>query len=340
MDTKKDEEIPGSKEKPHPQMLREEANIRQLVFNEYKKEMEERNREYSSRNNNEICFKLAQDLVSQDEFINQVLNISYFYDMNFTGNKDFMNIPDIKKVATNLMNYPIMVATKKGKDGSEEIIGITTMKFENNRTIDSNPIFPTKNENVLFITGLLTKNYDLCPDEAKVIGIGKELCKASIRGAYNICMKTGSRLVCEVDCRNLNSFKAFSKAVLELNEENMYVEANICGYYEIFSRQNRLVEAPTFIVEFEFYKEDSNDDGKTKFSYTDCKSSRLYSDLSKCIRENTKENIKFITTVDNGFVVFHDTKKINILQVELEVGNSADGNCRVPVLNPFVELIK
>ena len=340
MNAKNDEEIPGSKEKPHPQMLREEVNLRQLVFNNFKKEMEEKNRKYSLNNNNEISFKLAQDLVNGNEFINQVFNISYFYDTNFTGNKDFMHVPDIKMVAGNLMNYPVLVATRKGKDCSEEIIGIVTIKYENNKTINSNPIFPTKNENVLFITGLLTKNYDLCPDEPKIIGIGKELCKSSIKGAYDICINTHSRLVCQIDCRNTNSVTAFAKAVADLNDEGINVKSNICGYYEIFSRQNRLIEAPTFIVEFEFNNNDESDDNKTKFSYTECKSSKLYSDLSRCIREITKENIKYITAIDNGFVVYHDTKKINIQNLELEVGSTADGNCRVPVLNPFVELIK
>ena len=79
-----------------------------------------------------------------------------------------MHIPDIRNVADNFVNHPTMMATKKTNDGSEEIIGIATMKFENNNSMNSNPVFPTKNENILFITGVLTKNYELSPEEVPV----------------------------------------------------------------------------------------------------------------------------------------------------------------------------
>ena len=344
MDTKNEELISSSKDKPHPSELLTEASMKTLIFREYKKEMEERKREYNLNSSYDINFQLAQNMVGSNEFINQVLNIAFFYDTNFVGNKEFMIIPDIKKVANNFMNYPIMVATKKSKDGSDEIIGIATIKYENNTSIDLNPIFPTKNENVLFITGILSKNYDLTSDEVKIPGIGKEMCKAAIRGAYNINKHSKARIVCQIDCRNINSLNAFAKATNELNNLEFGVSAYLVGYYELFNNQKKLIEAPTFIVEFEF---DSNQDSvdvtnndDIHFSYVDCKTSKLYTDLSKIIRMVTKENIKYITAIEDGFAVYHDTKKININRIKMDIGNSAEGNDRTPELNPYVELIK
>ena len=333
METNNEELMSSSKEKPHPSGLLTEAEMKSLVFKEYQKEMEERKKEYYYNSGLEVNFGLAQDMIKDDEFINQVLNIAYFYDTNYTGNKEFMHIPDIKKVASNIMNFPVMLATRKIQDGSNEIIGITTIKYENNPAIVSNPIFPTKNENVLFITGMLTKNYDLTPNDVRILGIGKEMCKAAIRGAYNINKCTKTRIVCEIDCRNSKSINAVLKATEELNSREFGVSAYIVGYYELYNKQNKLIEAPTFIVEFEFdRKQNYNVNGDiVEFSYVNCKMPRLYF---------TKENIKYITAIEDGFAVYHDTKRININNIKLDVGNSADGNNRVPVLNPFVELIK
>ena len=341
MDTNNEEIMASSKDKPHPTWLLSEAEMKKLVFKEYQKEMEERKKEYYFNNGYEINFSLAQNAVKQDSFINQVLNVSCFYVTNYTGNKDFMHIPDIRNVADNFVNHPTMMATKKTNDGSEEIIGIATMKFENNNSMNSNPVFPTKNENILFITGVLTKNYELSPEEVRISGVGKELYKAAIRGAYNINKQVKTRVVCEIDCRNVKSVNAVLKAVNELNNLEFGVSSYIVGYYEKFNKKNKLMEAPTLIVEIEFDSTPNYNIGndKVEFSYIDCKMSKLNFEISKRIQAVTKENIKYITATEEGYIVYHDIDRINLDNVDFKVGNSADGNCREPVLNPFVELI-
>ena len=47
--------------------------------------------------------------------------------------------------------------TVKDEYGNDEILGTTTVKFESNKNFTDNPYFPTKDEDILSITGVLTK---------------------------------------------------------------------------------------------------------------------------------------------------------------------------------------
>ena len=169
------------KAKPRSCKLAEKASVKNRVFYYYFKETEEKTEEYNKSHNSFVNFCLAQSKVGSNkgDLINKVLDLSYFYDKNFTGNKDFMHIPSIGQVASNLLHYPIMLATRKQEDGSDEIIGITTIKYENHNDLSENPYYPTVNENVLSITGVLTQNAAMCQDGNRIYGIGKELYKSS-----------------------------------------------------------------------------------------------------------------------------------------------------------------
>ena len=130
----------------------------------------------------------------------------------------------------------------------------------------------------------------------------------------------------------MNSIK---KAIKELNNEGVKVNAFLRGYYEIVNQYRRIVEAPTFMIEFELNNR-KIDSEKTIFSYIDCRQKRIYPDLDKVIKANTNEIMQFITLDNEDVVVYHETEAINIDDIELEVGNSAEGNNRVSVYNPVV----
>ena len=316
-------------------MLLEEAILKEMVFETYNDGLEERTQRYNSSHNQKIDFGLAQSQVNKKDFINQALNISYFYDRNFSGNKDFMHTPNFTQVATNFVRYPIMLATKEAGDGSKDIVGATTIKYQRNQELSDNPYFPTKGENVLMITGVLSQDNTLVSEKDKVYGVGKELYKTSIKGAFLINNLKKVRLVCEIDCRNINSLNSIKKAIKELNDEGIKVGAYLRGYYEIVNDNRRIVEAPTFMVEFNLNNE-KLDSEKTVFSYIDCRQKRLYPDLDKIIKQNTEQIMEFITLDDDKVVVYHEVEKIDIFDMDLDVGTSAEGNNRVPVLNPVV----
>lgn len=305
------------------------ANLRKIMFNCYKKEVNIQTKEFAKKNLDlsEVKFDLLQ-LSQNKEISNQIFNIADFYNKNYTGNRDFIHIPNLNDILKNAMKYPIIFASKDNYTYSDSILGVTTIKHENNKELTDNPYFPTVGEDILFITGILTK-LDI-GDETRIRGIGKSLFKSAIRGAYYINKKQKVRLICEADCRNKNSVKAISKAVEELQLENVPVELMLNGYYEIINKQNKLKEAPTFLLEINL-EEDKiiEDNSTTTFSYSNCEGPNLLENLSKVIKSNTKQINKMVTKKEN-IIVYHQIKPINALNIKMEVENSAKGNERIP----------
>ena len=312
---------------------------KQVIFNHYIKEMEEKTQEFKEKNKIEqnIKFYLLQSINNKDKVRDMIFNLVYFYDNNFVGNKNFMHIPNISNVLDNVLKYPIMISTKTDDKGNEEIIGTSTIKFERNQRINQNPYFPTKNEDVLSVTGILTKLNNVEEPEMKVKGIGKELFKSAIKSAYQINKKKNLRFIAEIDCRNNNSLKSICKAVKELQEENINVNLIISGYYEIKNEFQELTEAPTFVLEVEFDKKLKSNKVYTEFNYSNCDNINLFSELNNVIQSNTKESKQYINKVKNNTVIYHNIKPINALNVKLDIGDTADGNNRTPVLNLQLE---
>lgn len=310
-----------------------DKDAKQKIFKTYIKEMEEKTEKFKKTNEPNIDFHLFQTIRNKDLVRDSIFNLAYFYDSNFTGNKDFMHVPNISNILDNILRYPIMLSTQKDEYGHDEILGTTTVKYENNKSIHSNPYFPTENEDVLSITGILTKANAIDKNGNKIKGIGKELFKSAIKGAYYINKEKKIRLVCEIDCRNKNSLSSVSKAVKELQEENLNIQMYLTGYYEIYNSNKVLQEAPTFILEMDLGSKKKLNNNNFIFDYTNCQSTNLYSNLSKVICENTKESKEYENISNGKNIIYHSIKPINALNITLDVGTSADGNERVPVLD-------
>ncbi len=324
-----------SKVRPRSKLI--EASFKKRIFDYYFEEMEEKTEEYNKSHNSNVNFMLAQS-TNKSDLINKVLDLSYFYDKNFTGNKDFMHIPSFSQVANNVIKFPVMLATQKLEDGSEDIIGATTVKYEMHSYISENPYFPTCGETILSITGVLSKSNSMCENNQRVRGIGKELYKSAIRAAIKLNKDKKVRLVCEIDCRNEKSLSAITKAVSDLQKENYEICSYITGYYEIYNDKNKLAEAPTFMLEVDL---NANKYAKTsaKFSYVNCKTSKLNSELLKVIKDNTKEKNRFLNIIKDNKVIYHSISPINTQNIEINPGTTANGNERKPSLNPVLEYV-
>ena len=324
------------KSKPRKQMYFLGNTMQEKTFNYYIREMEEKTEDFNLRNaSSNVDFHLFQTIPEKNKILNTIFDLAYFYDTNFTGNKDFMHIPSVKQIAKNFVKYPVMLATQKDEYGAEEILGATTVKIENNSSISDNPYFPTKNESVLSITGVLTKYNAMDKFGNKIKGIGKELYKSAIRGAYELNKEKTVRLICEIDCRNINSLISISKAIKELQEENLPVKLCMPGYYEIYDKKNNLLEAPTFMLEVDLTGDKNINQTLTKFSYLQCNSANLFKDLVQVIKSNTKERKKYINICGKDIVIYHSIKPIDALNIELEIGTAAEGNNRVPLSKPL-----
>lgn len=306
--------------------------VKQKIFKIYNEEMEEKTEEFIKKNPNllDTKFYLFQTIKNRNLIRDMIFNLTYFYDLNFVGNKDFIHIPKITDILNNILKYPIMLSTKRDKYGLQEILGVSTIKIENNDSISMNPYFPTVDETVLTISGILAKQNAVDKDNNRIRGIGKELFKSSINAAYKINKNEKVRLICEVDCRNVQSFGAVSKAVKELQDEGLDIDLVITGYYEIINNQGNLTEAPTFVLEIVLNKNKNISNNKVEFNYFDCSSTELFSDLNNVIENNTKEIKQYVNIKNDKIVIYHNLESINALNVTLNIGNTANGNERVP----------
>ena len=322
------------KSKPRTMNSSDVEVAKQKIFSYYIKEMEERTEKFTFNNPDAkgTKFYLFQTIRSKDEVRDMIFKLAYFYDRNFVGNKDFMHIPNISNILENILRYPILLASKKDENGHEDILGVTTVKMEKNLNLSDNPCFPTVNENVLSITGILAKMNNQDENQVRVRGVGKELFKSAIKAAVEINRIEPVRLIFEVDCRNTNSLNAACRALKDLQKEGLNINMFISGYYEIKNKDKSLVEAPTFILEIDLSGAKTLSKSEVKFTYQDCKKETLFKDLSDVIKSNTNEIKSFIHPKDDKTVMYHQIKPVNALAVNLDVGSSAEGNLRVPEL--------
>lgn len=185
-----------------------------------------------------------------------VYRIANFYNHNWLGNADFMHIPDFYQTLNNCINYPIIVARKKE---TGELVGISTIKYDENTDEHIDPYFPEKEAKYFSITGILTKKNN--PHK----GIGKKIYEIAIRGAYDFEKEyPGTQIMCVIDCRNRQSLNALASAVENIRKNNRVEEgkelpAHILGYYELRdTKNNQLLEAPTLVMEIELQEQESS----------------------------------------------------------------------------------
>lgn len=321
--------------KPRTSTITKEKNFREIMFKYFYKETKRKEKEYNKIHNSNIKFGLIQNIDSNDNIINKILKLSYFYDRNFTGNKDFMHIPSLSQVAENIFHYPVVVAYRKLENGYNDILGVTTIKFEKNNRLKDNPFFPTRNEIVLSITGVLAKSAQSNDGTTHVRGIGKELYKSAIRAAFNLNKEKKIRLIAEIDCRNQKSMSAITNAVKDLQDEGYEICSYITGFYEIYNKSNILKEAPTFLLEINL-NSNKYQDSSANFSYTHCRKEKLNADLAKVIKGIVKEQKISLNKTGKNLVIYHYITPINTQNILMEIGTSADGNNRVPHLTPVI----
>ncbi len=215
----------------------------------------------------QVCEKTTEDYkeinpnvkfcLYRNERNNEVLpfsayDIAKFYNKNWTGNLDFMHIPNYHKVLEYIKNYPIIVAYDKE---NKDILGISTLKYDEITDTHIDPYFPEPGARYFSMTGVLTN-----PNNSKkgLRGIGNKLYEIELFSAlcYKQCAGCDDvRIVCVIDCRNKNSIYAIKKAADNLGKEfnlgrlNMEFPASIVACYYITDKNKTMTEAPTLVIE-------------------------------------------------------------------------------------------
>jgi len=171
-------------------------------------------------------------------------------------------------------------------------------------------------------------------DGNKIRGIGKQLFKTAIKGAYQINKNENIRLICEIDCRNKNSLYSISNAVRELNNEGTKTQLEIVGYYEELDKKGKSTAAPTFVLEVDLCGDKDINHQEKFFKFNDYRkyNDELNEGLLEAIKNNTKEYRRFINTKEDKIIVYHRIKAIDALNVTVNSDNTIKGNERVPVL--------
>ena len=292
-------------------------SFKEKIFNAYLKEMKVKTEEFS-KIDEKINFHLLQN-ENTENYNFKIFKVAYFYDRNFISNKDFIHIPNFYEIAKNLNKYPILTATNE----KNEICGLTTIKYQRNSDFNINPYFPIPNVNVLSITGILTRL------NSKVPHIGRNLYESAIMGAYNLYKMEDFKLICEIDCRNINSIRSLTNAVRELQLKNINVELVIAGYYEIY-KNKYLKEAPTFMFEIKFNKNKTKTEKEVCFSFEDCDDFNVLDNISKRIYSNVNIKRTYITYKNNQIIIYNTIKPINAFNIKVLPGTTAMHNYRVP----------
>ncbi len=279
--------------------------------------------------NQKVIFSVLQcdENFQKQKLSKTISQISEFYDLEYTGNADYIHIPNFNTVFENYLRYPILIAYQIN-DGQIDILGMTTIKDYHNIT-NINPYYPIKNSYYYEITGLIAKK------NSPVKGIGKhlnEIATIAIREHQKLFPQ--AELVYVADCRNyrsVNAAKYGSSYVRQLDNSSTHVR--LIGYYTVVDDNNNLLEAPTFVLKFETTK-----DLPTKqdiiFSYQI--SDNMFQDMETEIRSKlAKFGIKDpIRTIDEGtgIVNFYELedKSINIDDIQIITNQTDLGNDRIP----------
>lgn len=283
--------------------------------------------------NNEVIYEVLQfsDLAKK---WNSVQNITDFYNYNWLGNIDFMHIPNFRQTLENCKSYPIIIARKKGTD---EILGISTIKYDENTEDKIDPYFPEKDTNYFSITGILTRRNNVHR------GIGKKIYEIALRGAYNYEKEyPGTKMMCVIDCRNRQSLRALASSVENINTngyvgEGRELPVHIIGYYELRSKEEELLEAPTLVVEIKLESREqieAVDSNKIEYENNgeDLFNSLLETLRSKLERYGISEPV-VQEDVGCGMVYFYsleDKEKCNIQGITIESNDTEKGNDRIP----------
>lgn len=301
------------------------------AFKCYIREMEEATKSYNEKNPelSDIKFFIFQTITNKNVLRDMIFNLAYFYDTNYTGNKDFIHIPNISTILKNILNHPIMVATHKDENGLDEILGVCTIKIQNFNKNVTNPIFPMKSERVLTLSNILTKLDAHDKNGRPIKGIGKELLRASIKAAYELNKIHKLRLIGEVDCRNMHSYTAIEKAVSYVREECPEISLSVEGYYELLNQDGDLKEAPTFILEINLESKEL-EERNYFFDYSECDKDNLFVELTKVVESNTKELKEYVNVIDDGIIAYHQVESFDAFKAIFDISDTAQGNERVP----------
>lgn len=265
------------------------------------------------------------DAYFQDHFFDY--RMMEFYNHNWLGNADFMHIPDSFQVRYNCAHYPIIIAREKD---TKEMIGISTIKYDENTEDKMDPYYPYPKHKYFSITGILTKK------DSKYRGVGKTIYEIALRGFYHFKqLYPDTTITCVIDCRNKNSINAIYNATESINADdtipNIHLSSNIVGFYTVTDESYRMLEAPTIVVriELDHQKKSSRDTLEFSKKHHGNLFRNLLITLKRYIQDCQISNPIIHVDEGAGIVSYYEVNHAKSLPKVIPNGTE-DGNNRMP----------
>lgn len=267
------------------------------------------------------------------------MEIAAFYNINWRGNPEFMHTPNFQQVMSNYMKYPIIIARKKGSD---EILAISTIKYNENTQKEIDPYFPFPDAKYFSITGILVKH------GTQYKGMGKKIYELALRGCCEYAkLYPGTRLMCEIDCRNFPSLRALASAVTSINNSgslgnSKMLPANILGFYTLSNSQNpeELQEAPTALLEVGLLPQEkpSQETEISTLNFSVPQSGSLYTSLLQQIKSQFGSKFGFLNPQlnkdgDNTVCFYPFAKECSITSTRINPNGTEKGKQRTPIVD-------
>ncbi len=278
----------------------------------------------NSKDKESLEYVVLQDLPKDDPYLRDpfiMYKIAEFYNQNWVGNVDFMHIPSFEQVEYNCKTYPTIIAREKD---TKEIVGISTLKYEENSKYVEDPYYPILHEKYFSITGILTKMDN--PHR----GVGKKIYEICLKGhyAFNKVFNDTS-IMCVIDCRNKNSLNALNSAAERLNdsvEENMV--AKISGYYVLTDDCGKMIEAPTVVLKVE--EDKKRDEQRSVMEFND-DGNDLFKSLLTTLEDEFTDVSEPVINMDEGtgLVSYYHVRNYHSLPKVISNGTEKGNNRKV-----------
>lgn len=262
----------------------------------------------------------------------------------YEGNEEYIHIPNVDQMMQNLQGYPVIGAfnTKTG-----ELEGVVTIKFHQNNSLETtDPYYPKPGAEFYSITGVIVRQRKGVLHK----GLGSHLYLASILGIQKYASshpEQNLELNAVIDCTNLPSLYALSSANRKITQneyvgKNKKLNAILDGIYTVRDEENRLVEAPTYVIKINLKpvttEKTAEEDTTFVFSANSetpnyCQYELLLDKILSKVKREEQQDITTILDEDAGMVDYHHIEKsgITLESIKLERNGAENiGRKRTP----------
>lgn len=246
-------------------------------------------------------------------------DIAEFYNYNWTGDKDYMHIPNVTQAQENMKRHVTIIAKDTNETGRDSILAVSTVKHNNNNENEIDPCYP-KEGPYFELTGVLANIHN---KENNLFGLGRIIYQIGVAATRNYNKKylDGGDTIVVIDCTNKPSYSSLCRAA-----NNEQCTSGIIGFYTVYDKSKRkMVEAPTLVCKVFSDNNDVLFDAEKKHSMYErynanrkFASSKTSKKLSRILKETIWKNKKSIPFNQDGIITTYFEIDNPIIDYQIE----------------------